>query len=335
MTISNLFLLFFAVLALSLVLSPLVMKISLKADLTDDVNHRSAHIMPTPRGGGLIFIIATAIILIVNLVHPFFIIPENFSLILCLSFACAMIGFLDDKYSLPSWLRLCGQVALVTYPSLHFPLFFLNVPATLQYLLYIISWVWFINLFNFMDGTDGYAAQEAIFILLFIAIVSPALSAISVCLVAAVFGFLKVNYPKATIFMGDAGSYFLGYLLFGLMIYSFSSKPHLLVPCMIVSLLFTADATHTLIKRMIKREFFFSAHRSHWYQRLYNLGYSHGFIFWVGILINGLLLLLALIAWHYHAVASGLILAIGLLIGVGRLIKTQESTSLIREGYEK
>lgn len=292
----KLFLCFFISFSLSCALIPAVMYLTKKTKLSDEVNHRSAHTIPTPRGGGLIFIFATAIVIIVNFIHPFFNIPQNMWLILNMSFGCALIGFLDDKFSLPSWLRFCGQILLVVYPSVHLPLLCSAIPASVQYWLYIISWVWFINLFNFMDGTDGYAAQESIFILLFVALVISSLSSLALCIIGAVLGFLMVNYPKARIFMGDAGSYFLGYFLFGVLIYGFTSHPHLLLPSVIVSLLFTADATYTLVKRMIKKESFFSAHRSHWYQRVYNMGFSHRRIFWIGVLINSILLLLALLS---------------------------------------
>ena len=106
MTITNSFVLFFAVLALSLALSPLVMKISLKADLIDDVNHRSSHKVSTPRGGGLIFIFSSAIVLLLNYVFHLFTFPSHLLSIVVLSYACALLGFLDDKYSLPSW---CGN----------------------------------------------------------------------------------------------------------------------------------------------------------------------------------------------------------------------------------
>lgn len=300
MSALNLFLCFFVTLLLSVSLIPAVMILAEKTRLNDEVNNRSAHTIPIPRGGGLIFIFSSAILLMFNVIHPFFQIPNEFSSIILLSFACALLGFLDDKYSLPSWIRLLMQIALVAYPAIHLPLLFSHVPVYLQYLVYVVSWVWFINLFNFMDGTDGYASQEALFILLFVAVVSALLRPISICLMAAVFGFLKVNYPKASIFMGDAGSYFLGYLLFGLMIYLFSASPRLLLPCIIVSLLFTADATYTLIKRILKKESFFSAHRSHWYQRLYNIGYTHKYIFWMGVCINIILLFLALVAAYFE-----------------------------------
>lgn len=303
MSALNLFLCFFVTFLLSVSLIPTVMILAEKTRLNDEVNNRSAHTIPTLRGGGLIFIIAIALVLIVNTIHPFFDIPEKLRLILYSSFACALIGFLDDKYSLPSLYRLCAQLLLVAYPALQLPLMLSFIPSTIQYALYIVSWVWFINLFNFMDGTDGYAAQESIFILVFVALVVSSLSSLALCLIGAVLGFLMVNYPKAKIFMGDAGSYFLGYLLFGMLIFAFTAQPYLLLSSIMISLLFTADATYTLIKRIIKNERFFSAHRSHWYQRLYNIGYTHKYIFWMGVCINIILLFLALVpAYFGHSV---------------------------------
>ncbi len=320
--------LFIISLSLSLMLGPVVIAVAKKAKLDDVINERSAHTAPTPRGGGLIFIFATAILLVVNLLHTFLPVPRDFTLILYLSYACALIGFLDDKYSLPSWFRFCGQVALVIYPSVHLPLLLPHLSSVVQYSLYTISWVWFINLFNFMDGTDGYAAQEALCIFLFIAVISTELRGLSICLMAATFGFLRVNYPKASIFMGDAGSYFMGYLLFGLMIYSFTHHPYLLISCLIISKLFWLDATYTLIKRVIKKESFLKAHRSHWYQRLYNLGFSHLFIFWLGVATNSILLLLALAATTPGYSLLSLVLSFCLLLLVAFWIRKVEVSEL-------
>jgi Fuc2NAc and GlcNAc transferase len=316
--------LFFFTLVLSLIISPFILALLKKAQLYDAINERSSHTKITPRGGGLIFISASALILLANLIHPFFAIPKLLELILVLSYACALIGFLDDKYSLPAWVRFLGQIIVVAIASLQLPLVFLHVPAFLQYALYVVSWVWFINLFNFMDGTDGYAAQESIFILVFIIIVSSASLPLCLVLVAAIIGFLRYNYPKASVFMGDAGSYFLGYLLFGLMIYLSTLSNHLLIPFILVSLLFTSDATYTLIKRILKRESFLSAHRSHWYQRLYNVGFTHTFIFWMGFLINSFLLAMALWAAYYKMNEEALIYSLLIILFAAGFIKYQE-----------
>jgi len=311
-------------LSLSLLLSPLVIKIAKKTNLNDLVNDRSAHTVPTPRGGGLIFIFSAGLVFLANQIFHFFIIPYSLSVILVLGFGSALLGFLDDKYSLPSWLRFITQLFLVAYPAMHLPLIFSNISPYLQYALYIISWVWFINLFNFMDGTDGYAAQEAMFILLFIMITSSVLLPVSMVLFLSVLAFLKVNYPAAKIFMGDAGSYFLGYLLFGLMLFCTTVSFNYFVPCLMISLLFTLDATYTLISRVIKRESFFNAHRSHWYQRLYNMGYSHKFIFWLGVFINTILLILSIVCFYHGLSFYLLFLSLFIIFLAGLFIKKKE-----------
>ena len=324
MTLVHCLYLFLLTLGLALIIAPIILAVLKKAQMYDAINERSSHTKITPRGGGLIFITASLLILLANLIHPFFAIPKLLGLIIVLSYACALIGFLDDKYSLPAWVRFLGQIIVVAIPSLQLPLIFAHVPAFLQYALYMISWVWFINLFNFMDGTDGYASQEAIFILVFIVLISVELRPLCCVCIAAILGFLRYNYPKASVFMGDAGSYFLGYLLFGLMIYLSTLSNHLLIPFFLVSLLFTSDATYTLIKRIIKRESFLSAHRSHWYQRLYNIGSSHTFIFWVGVLINSILLAMGLLAVYYKITYEVLIPSLITLLLAAAFIKYQE-----------
>ena len=316
-------------------MAPFVVKFANKVELTDKVNERSSHTVPTPRGGGLIFILVAAVVLILNLLHPLFRIPNNLSVILLLAFACSLLGFLDDRFSLPSWFRFFAQFALALYPAIHMPLILGFMPPSAQYALYTIAWVWFVNLFNFMDGTDGYAAQESIFILTLLAIIAPATRIVSVCLIGGCLGFLRVNYPKAKIFMGDAGSYFLGYLLFGLMLCAATTKLVNFFPLLIISLLFTLDATSTLLKRIITKQKFWKAHRSHWYQRLYNLGYSHAHIFWLGVVINCMLMMLALIAWHYKVFMLSSIMAISLFAVIGVLIIMSEDVIFKRANHEK
>lgn len=318
---------FLAAYFLAVLLTPGVIHLAKKLNLEDLVNDRSAHNAPTPRGGGLIFIFPFAILYVVNTIFSIHVFSLAVTSIVVLSFFCSVLGFLDDKYSLPSWLRLFFQVVLVSYPAFHLPLMFSTLPAIPQYTLYIISWVWFINLFNFMDGTDGYAAQEAIFILFFIAYVSSSLMALAIFLIGSILGFLRSNYPRALIFMGDSGSYFLGYLLFGFMLYSSTINSRLIFPFMIVSLLFTADATYTLIKRMLKKQPFFSAHRHHWYQRLYNLGSTHFAIFWFGVLMNLILFFLAIISLERSIAISIFFIALSIIFIPALLICNREKKS--------
>ena len=259
MTHVHLVFLFMATLGFALILSPVIIKLSRSSQLMDVANQRSAHVQSTPRGGGLIFIIASGCVFLLNSVFHFFHFPHQFLVIIILSYACALLGLLDDRFSLPSWFRFVAQILLVLYPVLHMPLIFTHSSSILQYLLYLVSWVWFINLFNFMDGTDGYAAQEALFIFLLIGLIGFGCRPLVVVLCAAILGFLKVNYPKASIFMGDAGSYFLGYLLFGSMIYHTTHHVYLFVPCVIVSLLFTFDADLYTYKKNAQRRVIFSS----------------------------------------------------------------------------
>jgi UDP-N-acetylmuramyl pentapeptide phosphotransferase/UDP-N-acetylglucosamine-1-phosphate transferase len=305
-------------------MAPIILAVLKKAQMYDAINERSSHTKITPRGGGLIFISASVLILLANLIHPFFIIPKLLGLIIVLSYACALIGFLDDKYSLPSWVRFLGQIIVVAIPSWQLPLIFAHVPAFLQYALYMVSWVWFINLFNFMDGTDGLAAQEAIFILVFILLISAELRPLCCVCIAAILGFLRYNYPKASIFMGDVGSYFLGYLLFGLMIYLATLSFQLILPFILMTLIFSCDATSTLIRRIVKKEPFLKPHRSHWFQRLYNMGYSHVSIFWLAVTINCFLLSMALTAFYYHWILEALIPSVLIILLIAGFIKYQE-----------
>jgi Fuc2NAc and GlcNAc transferase len=321
MTALILFVLFIASSLLAFFLGPCVVRLAHKMQLLDSVNARSAHTTATPRGGGVIFIIVMCLAALLLCAWPGYHWPKQLPLVLLLAMVNALVGLLDDKLSLSFWKRLLLQFALVAYPSMQMPLLFAHIPAPIQYALYIVAWVWFINLFNFMDGTDGYATQESLFILLFIVVVNPSLRAFSLCLMGACLGFLRINYPKAKIFMGDVGSYFLGYLLFALMLMSIGSDASLLVPCMIISLLFSLDASYTLLKRLVCGECFWRAHRSHWYQRLYNLGYTHRFIFWLGVCMNVLLLALALQGYVYSSMLIDLLLAVVMLSMVALFIK--------------
>jgi Fuc2NAc and GlcNAc transferase len=323
--LASVFILF---LLLAVMLAPSVIRFTQWANISDTVSQRSAHTEITPRGGGLIFIATLLCFFLLNKALHLFYIPPLVSIIFLLALLNALLGLLDDLYGLPAWSLLLVQIILALYPALQLPLFFHGVPSFFQYAAYVFAWVWFINLFNFMDGTDGYAAQEAIFITLLLFYLSAELRVVSAVTMAACLGFLRVNYPKAKIFMGDVGSYFLGYFLFGLMLFVCAHAPRVTPAFFIISLLFTLDATYTLLKRMLQGGPFLQPHRSHWYQRLYNLGYSHRTIFWVGVMMNMILLGLALFSVRSHHWLSPLGTALSLLIIVAILILKKERCAL-------
>ncbi len=140
--------------------------------------------------------------------------------------------------------------------------------------------VWLTNLFNFMDGIDGLAGMEAVCVsvfggtLLFLRGLA-SYSQLSWLLAAASLGFLLWNWPPAKIFMGDAGSGFLGFTLGTLALFSSSSSPGLIWPWLILLAAFIVDATVTLLRRMFSRARWYEAHRSHAYQHAARAWASH------------------------------------------------------------
>jgi Fuc2NAc and GlcNAc transferase len=152
--------------------------------------------------------------------------------------------------------------------------------------------VWLLNLFNFMDGTDGIAASEAIFVCLAGAILNHHVlsginhSAAALILAASIFGFLLYNWSPAEIFMGDVGSGYLGIAIGGLSLMAAKQQPELLWVWIILLGVFISDATITLIRRLLGKQKPHVAHRSHAYQHLAIRFNSHTKISLVVLAIN-------------------------------------------------
>jgi Fuc2NAc and GlcNAc transferase len=152
------------------------------------------------------------------------------------------------------------------------------------YPLAIIGMVWFINLFNFMDGIDGFASVEVITVSSVLFIMSWNL--ITILLIICVAGFLCWNWPKAKIFMGDVGSTQLGFILAVLGIYFHNTLEFSILNWIMLTSPFWFDATLTLFRRMRNREKLSEAHRKHAYQRIVQAGFSHEKVNFFLILIN-------------------------------------------------
>ncbi len=143
-----------------------------------------------------------------------------------------------------------------------------------------LVWLWFINLFNFMDGIDGLAGSEAAAVgigLVLFAVVGtgrdPGLAALAAAIAAAAIGFLVWNWAPARIFLGDVGSVPLGYLL-GFLLLGVAADGHWKI-ALILPLYFLADATITLCRRLLRGEPVWRPHRQHFYQRAVQRGLSH------------------------------------------------------------
>lgn len=254
-----------------------------KKAIFDIPNERSSHALPTPRGGGVVF---TGLFLAVILACPFFY-PMETPLWLALSgggLAVAAVGWLDDAKSIPAWQRLGVHAAAVLWalwslggmPLL--TLGFAKLPlGTFGHVLAFIGGVWMINLYNFMDGIDGLAAGEALLVSLAGAIFtrgSPVSFAL-LALAAPVFGFLVWNWSPAKVFMGDAGSGFLGFAFFCFALYTENTNTLPLLAWAVLVSVFAIDATLTLIMRARQRKRLSEAHRDHLYQQFIKAGWGH------------------------------------------------------------
>ena len=215
----------------------------------DAPNHRSSHTRPTPRGGGLGFM---AVVLIgwtaLWLTGGTSATPA----VIAGATAIAAISFADDLRGAPLIARLTVQaaavvLALATFPS-NTPILAGFLPLALDRIIVAVAWLWFINLFNFMDGIDGIAAGEAAVIafgLVILAAIQPALAPVSpeaIVIGAAVIGFLLFNWPPAHMFMGDVGSAGLGFLL-GWLLHRRSEQGGAR-PCLAAAALFRRGCQH-------------------------------------------------------------------------------------------
>jgi UDP-N-acetylmuramyl pentapeptide phosphotransferase/UDP-N-acetylglucosamine-1-phosphate transferase len=186
-------------------------------------------------------------------------------------------------------------------------------PLWVEKTVLFLAWVWFVNLYNFMDGLDGFATVQAIFIGLGVVIFQPALAPLALAFIGACMGFLRFNWPPAKIFLGDVGSTFIGFYAGALLLATLGSAPSITLLCSLftVPLLFTADATYTLIRRAFQRKLPWEAHREHWYQRAHLMGMRHNQVLWRAILLYTTLLGIAVAGSISHL--TGLTVLAGLV----------------------
>lgn len=275
---------------------------ALKANLLDTPNDRSSHQTPTARGGGLAFVIA--VLGFVGLAGLAGWMPQGTALgLLAAGGGLAAIGWIDDKGHVSATVRLAVHTAaagVLTFALGPLWLTFLGIESRpLAYLLSIGGVVWLINLVNFMDGIDGIAASEASFVGLGLAVLLALAghwgvsAAFALVVAAAVMGFLVFNWPPASIFMGDVGSGFLGGMLGALMLMTGRLGWPFTAATLILLSVFLCDATVTLVRRSVRFQAVWQAHRSHAYQRLSRRWRSHLKVT-VAVLLMNLLYLLPL-----------------------------------------
>ncbi len=288
-------------------------------------NARSMHAHPTPVGGG--WAIAPLIVLALILFSPQMLKVPALAVAAGIAFL-ALLSWADDRHHLSGIVRLAAQaLAVTTVLALSPPqmvVFPIHWPLWADRLLAALCWLWFINLFNFMDGIDGLAGVETLFIsagLLLIGLWlghgAPALLPL-VVLAGATAGFLWHNWPPAKIFFGDVGSIPLGFFL-GWLLIQLAAQGYLAAAFLLPGY-FLADASATLLRRLLKGEAFWKPHRDHFYQRAALALGGHAPVLWRVMTLNAALLVLALasLRWPLPAFTAGLLLVIGALAALRR-----------------
>lgn len=233
----------------------------------DHPNERSLHTRPVPRVGGLAIFVAAI---------PSMFVLDRYPLAAALAAALCAVSFLDDRAHLPIPLRFgthAVAAALFVSVSLH------GVPPAAAVLM-AVAVMWMTNLYNFMDGSDGLAGGMALFGFGAYAVAAwlggdPYLAAACATLAACAAAFLAFNFHPARVFMGDAGSVPCGFLAaaMGLAGWRDGCWP-LWFPVLAFSP-FVVDASVTLARRILRGEKFWRPHRSHYYQRLVQMGWTH------------------------------------------------------------
>ena len=274
-------LLLLAAFLLGLMITPRLIAWAPRLGLVQSPNERSSHVVPTPSGGGLAIALAALACGLVLLAIGQFPLPAG--LWLLLGSVIAGLGFADDAWDLSPAIRLLVQIVIVSatvalaWPLPELPLWLYRLSGPALGIVIVLAGLWWLNLFNFMDGIDGLAGSQAILILagalgLWLSVDSSATGhpiwLLGAVTMAATIGFLFSNWPPARIFMGDAGSNFLAFVILAVMLTLVGSGIIGYGAVLALAAVFISDATVTLVRRALRGERPWAAHRQHAYQRL-------------------------------------------------------------------
>ena len=295
-----------------------VLRLLERRAILDHPNERSSHATPTPRGAGLA---VTAVVLAgwcaaAALAGTLALYWQVFAA----AAAIAAVSWRDDLRGLGAAPRLAAQAAAVAVGVFALPgagpVFQGLLPAALDTVVAAFLWLWFVNAFNFMDGIDGISGAEAASVGIGLCLVALAggwageASLYALVVAAAALGFLPWNWHPARIFLGDVGSVPLGYLIGWLLLGA--AAEGLWAAALLLPLYYLADATITLLVRLVRREPIWRAHREHFYQRAVRRGMSHAAVVRALLAVNLVLAGAALLSLGGGA-ATLAALAVGVL----------------------
>ena len=282
-------------------------------------NARSSHRIPTPQGGGIAVIAATFIVAGVLIALAGGPAMKIAFAVFSATLFIAMVGFVDDVKSIAVLPRLLLQGLAVAVVVVAAPDDLRIIPACplwIERALLVIAGLWFVNLVNFMDGLDLMTVAEAVPISAAVALfgwlgdVPGSTTIVAATLCGALLGFAPFNRPVAKIFLGDVGSLPIG-LLLGWCLLQLGYHGHV-AAALLLPLYYLIDATVTLLRRMLRREPFWAAHRSHFYQQATDNGFTVQRVVGEVFTLNVGLALLAVISIRLNsAAASALSLVVG------------------------
>ena len=288
-----------------------------RKEILDHPNERSSHSVPTPKGGGLAIMLAfysgLSYLSFSSLINT-----ELFYALLT-ALPVILISLIDDICPLTAKLRFGVQLI-----SASAAVYFLGGITSMDFILFTLDgmWVnfialfgiiWMTNLYNFLDGIDGYAGSEALFVTLGAYLLFGSETALLLTVASA--GFLLFNWHKASIFMGDVGSAPLGFIFAVLILYD-AATPNFLGWLMLLSL-FWFDATLTLLRRAKRKEKLSQAHKKHAYQRLVQAGFSHDKVVFLAMGLN----IVILTVLYFTPASSYLYLLFSLVVVLYSLTK--------------
>lgn len=291
-----------------------------RRQILDHPNERSSHVLPTPRGGGL----ATTPVLAVL----FAALGWRFGGVEGIALgggalALMALSWWDDRHTLPVLPRFAAHAALIALAVLCVPedrLVFQGVlPLWADRVLAVLGWLWFVNLYNFMDGIDGITGVETLSLGVGLAAVAvlaglPGLAPYGGVAAGVAVGFLCFNWHPAKLFLGDSGSVPFGFVLGGLLVLLAAHGQ--LAAALILPAYYLADATITLVRRALNGEKVWQAHRKHFYQRAVQGGRRHDQVA-LAIAVGNLLLVgcaaAAAAGFEGAGLAGGVVVTAGLL----------------------
>ena len=299
--------------------------------IVDHPGERSSHDRPVPKGAGAAVVAVLLTIWIALALTGR--VPRGILGISLLGFVLAGVSWRNDLKDMSVTLRLAVQigaviVALLGWPG-RGPLFQGLLPHWLDQTVTAVAWIWFINLFNFMDGADGLTGVETVVIGIGVSIIGAFTGfgpegylLLGVTLAAVAAGFLPWNWFPARVFLGDVGSVPLGFVV-GWLLLELASHGYW-VPTLVLALYYLADATLTLMRRVINGEPFWRAHKTHFFQRALARDGNHAAVVRL-ILVGNLALVGAAVAAIWQPLPA---------LGLGVLITGALMMALSRRGRE-